>query len=580
MTSYNEKSLINMHEAQDFANRFAHEPECQMEIDLIPVEVVNGTYEFSSTDIKLQMINRCKLRLTLPKLKGEGSAAYKKYAQFFLINEIEVFIVNASTGTETIVNSLTGVDLLEKTLAAPSESYFKNCFGSRDNYCKIKTGQYNDDTIFKEREITIPLTGLLPDNFIIYDETKIIFRLKMNPITEIITYNQLFKEKTLEFIQNLAYKNVTLLFSNTNMLKNGVPITNDMTSFFLKRKKVIGKIESDVIPSATFKNSYGVSFSTMTDIFNSNFRFITVPENDTRHDKLIEKWVLTILKDLIVVTDLDMTNDENKKKMGFNSLSMFEEVNNNIIYFDNEKRKSCKVFIENVPEDYKVYFHRNILTFSRGYDKNNILNISTFFKMIKGLCFLEDDCKVKYFYNEIVHNITLEQISIPVDIWDNESNTETRDLRSVQSKRNDMYYNNPFILGLDFLSEDSGYKNVHLKTSSNLFSFPNKDLKHEKSYNIYTINEHDENSFANKSIFETNSVVGRKVSCVYSDIRNNFEKFITTVNWNTYYKTNPKSLYGKIPVVTVYELMKISYKDKNIYIEPVVKNTDTKDHVN
>jgi len=581
MSLYNEETaVLESSRIHDYKRSlYAHDPDHQTEEELFPYGEINNVFEFKSTDIKMQQLNGNngnKLKVTLPKVKGEGGVCYKKYAPYLMIQRISVSIVNSDDGKEIEVNSMTNRNLLETAMCKGNNIYFQNCFGDREKYLQKRIGKHNDEVIFPQRDLTVLINGLIPDKFIIAPDTSIIFRIEFLPHKEILSYDELFKRKSLEYLEKSKYKNVSLLVSNTNILKkeSTLPTT---PNFFIKKNTVIGDIDTEILPTATFKNSYIVSFATESDVFTQNNKFIIIPESDTREKTLIKRWTLTILKDLIRVTDLDLSQNENKEKLGFSKEAKFEEVINNTVYFDIDKRCYCKIFIENIPEDFKIYYHRNILSFSRNFDRNNVLNISNLFKVIKGVCFTEDECKVEYLYESIVHNIDLSHISIPVNIWTHESNTETGDLRNIESKKEDMYYSNPFNLGMDFLSEDKGYEHVQLKNSSTLLSYPTSFFKSGKNFEVYNVSEYDTNCYSNKCVFETNNTIQQKIRCVFADVKNNFINFITKIQWARYHSSEPKSLYGKRPIVTIHELMKISYKDegRHISIEPMSNPDDT-----
>lgn len=573
MSLYNdEKSVLNNNSIGEYNRIYFHEPDHKTEEELFALGV-NNIFEFKSTDIKMQQLNSIKLKVTLPEIKGKGRVAFLPYASYMMIKSISVSIINPDE-KEIEVNVMDSASLLEANLCKRNNT-LQYDFGPKEKSLIIRERNHIDDVIFPERDLVIPINGLIPEKFIIAPDTHIIFRIEFLPITHLLSYDEVFVKESLELAHNLKYKNISLLISNTNILRTE-KVLPETSNYLIRKKTVVGDDNSETIPSASFKNSYIVSFSSKADVFDMNNTFISIPENDTEEYALIRKWILRILPDLIKITDLDLTKNENKEKLGFDTKAVFEEVTDNTVYFDADRRKFCKIFIENIPEDYKVWYHRNILSFSRNYNRNNVTNISNCFSKIKGICFGEDDCNIEFFFDSIEHEITLGHISIPVNIWNHKNNTEDGDLRSLSSKKRDMFYSTPFILGMDFLSEDKGYNLVNLKTSSVTLNYPIACNKLGKLYELYNVTEYFINSYNNKQVFDTNNNIRNKISCVYADVKNNFTNFITKVQWNTYNPNEPKTLYSKKPIITLHEIMKISYKNGGSYINitPVVSDKD------
>lgn len=521
----------------------------------------NNKYNILITDVRIKSFSKVEIKLTLPEIKGKGSVSYLKNYKYLLLDYFEIFIQNREE-PELSLYKVTGEDVLILT-----KNYKNQILTNLDNMiCNEKKGTYEDCIIFEEIQITIPIIlefGISNFPFFIFPETKLRFEFKLNPITDIISYNKIFQDNSLKNLikyYNNQDLNVQLEFINTPMdIPTDIAIKHRL---ILETKKTTGKNGTIFMNSDIFDNAFGIYFYMRSSIFNNSNKFIINLGINTKEQVLIEKWILKILKDLLVITDKDISLKENIPKE-YDEKSIFKKVINNRITFNKKENKYCDIFIENVPKEANIYYHTNILTFIRRYDIKNILNISEYFTKIKGIYF-SDQNKISFLMNEIKHNIDIGIISIPVDIWNNHTyNTSTGDLRSTKSKNTDFIINNKFILGMDFLSKDKGYENIIIKAGKT--NIENLDLEN-KIYNqntIYIPHEFDSNNYPSINYIQTAfrfSYVNEQIKCIIkSEPMINFNNFTVDITWNKYSQYDPKYIYDKIPVFHIIEGKIIEY---------------------
>lgn len=521
----------------------------------------DSIYKVSITDIRVQNISKIELKLQLPELKGKGTVSYKKNYNFHLLKNFSVSITNPND-SEFLLESADGEDVLINALSAPLIDNFINTNGgSNDEYCYEKTGDYDDCIIFPSREIIIPIKLSL-QHINIFPQTKIVFRFELNNIKNIISYNTVFEKNTLsKLIDNFnkTNLNIKLEFNNTIIYNENNKISNMNKKitpmYFVKKQKATSMNNTKNLNSKLFKNVLGLAFYVKSDIYNSDNKFIVNPGADTREKKIINNFRKNILKDLIVVTDKDLTKNTDKLLLGYNKESNFVEIEDNVVYFTDDKREFCNVYIELVPETHKVYFHKNLLTFSRRHQKNNILNISNLFRKIKGVYFEEDE-SISFILKETQDKLSIYHASIPVNIWSNTNNTATGDLRSSFSKENDFYYSNSFLLGMDFLSKDSGYGKISISAGrdslENCYQETTSLYKDDILKNI----KFDNNAYPHTSLFITHNGPNKLIE---SDKSINFDHFLAKIIWNIYPDYDPVNLYHKYPYLVTYHLMELSY---------------------
>lgn len=532
----------------------------------------NGYFEVSYIDIEKQLINGVSLCLYFPEISGTGSIGFNKDARFNLINSISAYYVEyieeLGSKNEILINTMSGESLLRalKSIQNSENLYFKN----NNDGTELKQGSFSDDLIFKEKFVNIPLHTLLThdNNFICLPQTKIIFRWKFNDFTNCVYYNELFGKKTLEKIllktKNSSYNSyLSLVYSNLQGNINGQEETQKRYLIRKTETKTGVNQNKNILQSGEFQNAYGVSFHSKFDIFNSNNKFIVVPGSKTDIESIKKKWILKVLSDLIIVTNRDLSLNEEKRELGFSNEAKFVKVENNTVYHDEYKRKSCKIFIQGIPEDHNVYYHTNILTFARKNNKNDVLNVSKLFSYIKGI-FFEDDT-ISFMYENLETSIGIDIVSIPVNFWDHEFNTETKDLRSILNKTSDVYYNNNLILGADFNSYDQGYSTVRIELDTNNFkeNLVN-NTKINTKFQYFQSIETDENMYSNISLLDLCYNDRDTVKFITSDGNINFTKITAHILWNNYKENDPKSLYGPIGFLDVYEFTSIVYENNKI----------------
>lgn len=523
--------------------------------------IINGTeYIFSIKDIEVSCVTKIEIKLTLPEIKGIGEVSYIRNYPFLLVKSFDIFIKNADDECFKLYETLDGEDLYSRfNITSNSRTYFNAFGGENDKFCSIQKGTYNDCVIFPAREIVIPICI---SNYCcyLYPTTEIEFRLKLFGLEEIIMFNTVFNDKSLKYAItefDTTSKNLKLNFTNT--LIDREHMERSHVNLYRNVKTTSYENGTETIVSKVFKNAKHVSFYNRANIFNeSDIKFI-IPFGPILKEKvLINNWIKRILEDLIIITDKDLTQDSIKQSFGFSDRAQFKLVENNTIFLDKDRSLSCEIYINNIPEGYNIYYHTNILTFTRRFNKLNILNISNLFSFIRGIYF--ENKNVYYFIDDIQHKIEIYHISIPVNIWNDQNNTATGDLRSLKSKENDFFYKNRFIYGMDILSKDTGFESVVLSVGRDILThyyqttYENPYLLGRAEYNQYY---NDENNFPNRLEFFTSHI--NENHFITADENINFNSIIASIKWKKYNDYDPLALYKKRPTLVVSQVYTIGF---------------------
>lgn len=525
-----------------------------------PSSVVDNTYHFVNKDIEVISCSRIELRLTLPEIKGIGQVQYNRNYPFLLVKNFETIITNPG-GEPMVYESIDGEGLYSRHISQ-NRTLYNNMFGGKnDLFCETKKGSYPDCVIFPSREIVIPLS-ITKKYCFLYPETKIEFRIELYELNELISYDTVFMKSTLETAKDLyktSAKNIKLFFTN---IIDSPPIDRYPLSRVIK---TVGEDGMTTLVSKPFKHARHIRFGNKTSIFNSeNIKFPISFGPSMEEKDLIKKWNKKILDDLIVVTHLDLRTKNGKEALGFSEEANFVRVENDKIKFEDHE---CVVSINNIPSDAEVYYHTNILTFSRRHEKHNILNISKMFSYIRGIYF--DSGPIYFLMDELKHNIEIKHICIPTNIWCHEYNTTTKDQRSIESKKTDFYFKNRFIQGMDILGKDKGFQNVSIGLGrdclTNAYLATCGYTSDSVCDGIYMIEE--EHQYPTQ--LEFTPFHFRYNQLIAANPKINFESFTANISWTNYDDYNPISLFKRIPILYIAHHYNVVNNDtlKTISIE-------------
>ncbi|BAO49553.1 rifampicin resistance protein [Alphaentomopoxvirus acuprea] len=521
-----------------------------------PCSIENDYYICKITDNKLEGCNNFGLTITLPEIKGIGTVRYQTN---FVYKLIEEFIIETIDNDTNIILKKTGLEFLFDFIK--QEHNYINIIGNNQNYCIFKTGKFSDDIIFNTCEIYIPLITIFDNSSMnprtclrLYPETKLQIRIKFRPFKDILIYDIKYRKNSLKNIQDVDLQPyIKFLGYNTcsDEFRNRY-IEELVTSTHQSNKKNYYTPE--------FSSITNILWYTKSDIFN-NKQFISYPNYPETEESFIDSYVNRILEDLIIV---DCNLDFIKKRQFSETCKFLKLKSYDEISFD--VNNVCIINITNIPEGYDVYYHTNILSFNRR-NSTNEYNISKKFKYILGEYLLDED---RIIFRDIKHNITIHDVSIPIEIWNAEENTSTKDLRSKKSKQKDIIINDPYIFGLDLLSKESGIFTRSLKSSSNeTICDVNSDTVNLAYYfncdNLYPITTITNSSYPSIFLYRFNihNILFAEPSRLLADIEKNFRCVNITIDWKEFPDMDPRSLFPKKLIICITPIKKIIY-DNNI----------------
>lgn len=518
----------------------------------------NLNYEFRISNSKLEGCNKFSLIITLLEIKGVGKVAYYKNFGILAVKSFEIFI------NDILIKSMTSEEIL---MNYEPNSRSEKILGNTEEYCEIKEGFNDDYVIFNKFDVIIPIITCFdtvdPHTILRLNKADVLtVKVEFNPIENLIAYNRTFAQRivTLKNEFNSVGYNPQLCFQGYNTLNS-----NCINRFIEQLEECKSKDSSTSFSTNEFSSCTSLSAFAKTDDFINKYH-IAFPGLDTSEKNIINSFVQRLIRDLIVVA-----SSEEVLKRYFPENADFIEVEDN-------KVNKCQIYIENVPEDQKVFFNNKILTFSRRGNIHLEYNLSYKFKKIVGIYLPMCDKKEEeradisirddsIHFLKIEHDITILDASIPVENWDITYNESLKDMRSFKSKEDDMFINNPFIIGIDYVNKDCGFKNILVKSgNSDILStdiyYPQINFYDNKLY--YCPKPLDDNQYPNIGYFKFNSnpILSIEPARISSNKDINFVNFQIHPTWNEYDINNPKQLTKKYLHVFLSKLKFISY-DKN-----------------
>ncbi|CCU56374.1 trimeric virion coat protein rifampicin res [Mythimna separata entomopoxvirus 'L'] len=525
---------------------------------ICPCTFEDGYAIASVTDNKLEGCNNFGLNITLPEIKGIGGVRYQTDFTYKLIEECIIETIDDNVKYNTIIKK-TGLEFLMDFNQKRKE--YSNYIGNNIDMCTFKYGKCSDDIIFPSKDIYFPLSFIFDNSnmnprtcFRLYPETKLQIKIKFRPFSSILLPDAKYKKHSLKNITDVDLQPY-IKFTGYNTC--GSPhkhryIEELITSTHQSNKK------NYYTPD--FLSITNILWYSRTDVFSGNM-FISYPDYPETEENFIKTFIDKIIPDLIIISD----NDDFLKSRGFNEKCKFKKLKPyDEIKFD--VNNSCIINIMNIPETHDIYYHTNILSFSRRNNPNEY-NISKKFNYILGTYIPDED---KIIIHEIKHTINISDISIPINIWNADENTATGDLRSSKSKKNDIYVDDPFVFGLDFLSKELGIISRSISSSANesIAEF-NSDIVSIDAYFpsdcLYAVSSTSTHS--NPSIFlyrfNLHNIIFVEPSRLIADVGKNFRCVNLAVDWKEFSEVDPRSLFNKKLHICMTIVKKISY-DNNI----------------
>lgn len=532
---------------------------CPQTVSLSPCSKRNNKYVFKIVDSRLDGFDSLVLGVRLPEIKGKGNIRFVDYPGLKLIKNFEIKINNKS------ILKLSGFDIFTNYFS-PDVYKIDSATGHRSDYCNFKRGYHIDHTIFEQLDIVVPIFTqfgkTLPHSiFRVPKSGKVEFLVELNDLVDILSFDREFHEESISLIENLFLSDIKILVRTYN-IQSSFPIEDKyIEENEFSRDDIYSTVPREEFFTNSFKTISEIGWFCKTDQFTKKF-FISHPGFNASEKDFITEFKNSLLQDLVRVSESDGFKDEFPREAKFVCLE-----NNELHKFDN--LNFCKIIIRNMPKNHKIWFHVNILEFNRGGNSDNY-NISKKFKYILGDYIREENRIIPL---EIKDDLTIEDVSVPIDLWSHQVNTAGKDLRSFKSRKNDVFVNEPYIIGFDFVSKNVGYeKDSTVKAGSserivenNKFSFylPYFGYNHSRSYYFMEQNRYPCVENVN---FNITNILVNKPSSLDCNSDKNILNCSVEVKWKLFKDNNPMKLVRKNLLVFIKKVRKIRYVNSSLEI--------------
>lgn len=523
--------------------------------------VRGNRYYFSLIDSRLDGIDSPCVGVKLPEIKGKGSVRFIDYPGLKLIKSFEINV------NSKLVIKLNGIDIYS---AYHSPNTFKDdsIVGHREDYCNYKKGDHLDHTLFNSIDLFVPIFTQFdrsPPHTILRTpkNAKIEFVIELNSITDILSYDREFYNESLDMIRNLTPEiKMSIRAYNIQTPTKIEDKFIELNEFSHIREELFSSEAKDEFFTNTFKSISEIGWFCKTDQFTKQF-FISHPGFNANEKDYINAFRKRLFPDLIRISD-----DIDKFKDDFPEDANFVFVENNGYHeFDNLNK--CKILIRNIPKTHKIWFHTNILEFNRSCRTDNY-NISKKFKYILGDYIKEEN---RILPLEIIDDLCIEDVSVPVDLWNHKYNTAGKDLRSYSSKIKDVYVNEPYIFGFDFVAKELGFeKDTTIKAGpseriveNNRFNFYASYFGYNHGRSYYFLENNKFPCIGNSNFNVHNLLINKPSTLDYNKDKNILSCSIE-VKWKNFNDNNPLKLVKKTLYIFIKKIVKVKYLNNNIEI--------------
>ncbi|BCT22642.1 trimeric virion coat protein [Carp edema virus] len=363
-----------------------------------------------------------------------------------------------------------------------------------------------------------------------------------------------FKDVYMKDKKNLEIENPTL-----NIMGYTTDKTVDIDPLYVNtQREVVGNFNTpDEITVGSISTISSLHWSVANNL--SGKIFSAYPGFDQSEHAYITAFLNRIVNDLLVVTK----DKESISKLGYSNKSQFEEVVKNKVKLSS---KTVNIYIENIdPDEFKVFYHTNIL--SHKSRKNEIsYNISEKFNFIHGLY---NPVKNNITIINIDHNITIADISIPIEMWTLNTNTDDGDNRKESSKQDDVIINDPFLRGIDLINKTDPFTNVVVKHGNEVI------FESKNSIQYFMIQKLNRNIHIPGQVLPYGGMTFNKtndVEIIESFLQSDHQRGKNNIKIEATYKklneTSPSNLISKALIVNCIGAAYIKEQDKrNVLVE-------------
>ncbi|AKR04222.1 major capsid protein [Salmon gill poxvirus] len=402
-------------------------------------------YSFNINDKEINAFNKFILSFEVSELHSNHPIAYVPYFGFKLIKKVAIYDENNK------VIEIDGATLFSRALSKKdnisTSGYSKELNNFNINYTENLN---NEKTYFlPSTQINVPLNIFYPnqDTFsTIKNFPNSFLRIEvtvMTELTNVMVYNPeatIFLAYEKPLVNTLSIKKPVLgivVYSVQNRES-----TND-EQYIINNYESVGNYEDDEHYVHGIDNVSHINFDVGNDL--SGKRFMVWAGHDQSESNWTNMYLKKLLTECIIILPNGESPDVNDGNLS--PKAKYQIMKNNKIELGNIK--TIDLVIERVPKNYSAWFHTNPLVFRENKTQST-------YNIVEKINFVHCSWNIlqnNFVFYEIDHQITIGDISVPIEIWNVNTKSDEGDNRSVLCKNSDVIINDPFFRGVDFLNK-------------------------------------------------------------------------------------------------------------------------------
>lgn len=478
-------------------------------------------------DQYITAMNNMVLAIELPEVKGVGRFAYIPHVGYKCIRNVALTSVNGT------VWEVSGEELFD---SVRGHAAALELAGHSRELNDITRGDSPNDTIKDASTVYVYLRSPFDCDHTFsslkLSDAKVTLAVTFNPISDVLVYDAAFDLDA--FLRSFVYATelsfVGYMVRNIHAKPSFLEITRRQVGQMNLPTAVVTDVHAATALAVYVKPYYGPVEN----------KFIAYPGFSQSEQSYVCAFVERLLEDLIRISDAEPS--------GFPEAAELVEVPPGGLVSIQDV--DVLVRIDGVPAGKTVFFHTNLLVF--GTRRNSFMyNLSKKFSVIAG-CFSPATGKI--IFTSVQHTVSVTDASIPVGFWSSPKNVYHGDNRSCSSRAKDIFVNDPFLKGVDFLNKAEVISRMEVRFGNDVMYSEIAPISR-----VYNQVLHGAHCGTRKLLFNFNPGAFFRPTTLTANPSRGKDKLAVRVVYSSMDPNNPISYVPKQLVVVCTDLHRVTY---------------------